>query len=64
MCRLSTITLIVEKYTIHVYNMLLRVLIFQRNDDSVINQGRIIHVHTGTVHSVDYNESVLSLCLW
>ena len=55
-------TLIVEKYTI--YNMLLRVLIFQRNDDSVINQGRIIHVHTGTVHSVDYNESVLSLCLW
>ena len=48
--------LIVENYTI--YNILLRVLIFQRNDDSVINQGRIIY--TGTVHSVDYNESVLS----
>ena len=62
MCRLSTITLIVEKYTIY-YAMLLHVLIFQSNDDSVINQGRIIH--TGTVHSADYNESVLSLFfLW
>ena len=43
--------------------MLLHVLIFQSNDDSVINQGRIIH--TGTVHactySADYNESVLCL---
>ena len=61
MCRLSTVTLIVEKYTL--YNMLLHVLIFQSNDDSVINQGRIIH--TGTVHactySADYNESVLCL---
>ena len=61
MCRLSTVTLIVEKYTL--YNMLLHVLIFQSNDDSVINQGRIIH--TDTVHactySADYNESVLCL---
>ena len=66
MCRLSTVTLIVEKYTL--YNMLLHVMIFQSNDNSVINQGRIIH--TGTVHactySSDYNESVLclSVFLW
>ena len=43
--------------------MLLHVLIFQSNDDSVINQGRIIH--TGTVHactfSANYNEFVLCL---
>ena len=38
------------KYTIH--NMLLHVLIFQSNDDSVINQGRIIH--TGTVHAYTF----------
>ena len=46
--------------------MLLHVLIFQSNDDSVINQGRIIH--TGTVHactfSADYNESVLCLFIF
>ena len=63
-CRLSTVTLIVEKYTL--YNMLLHVLIFQSNDDSGINQGRIIH--TGTVHactySADYNESVLCLLIF
>ena len=56
-----SVTLIVEKYTL--YNMLLHVLIFQSNDDSVINQGRIIH--TCTVHactySADYNEYVLCL---
>ena len=49
------------KYTL--YNILLHVLIFQRNDDSVINLGRIIH--TGNVHactySAYYNESVLCL---
>ena len=53
-----------EKYTI--YDMLLHVLIFQSNDDSVINQGRIIH--TGTVHactySADYNEYVLCLFIF
>ena len=41
-------------------------LIFQSNDDSVINQGRIIH--TGTVHaytfSADYNESVHCLFIF
>ena len=46
--------------------MLLHVLIFQSNDDSVINQSRIIH--TGTVHactySADYNESVLCFFLF
>ena len=59
--QISTVTLIVEKYTI--YNLLLHVLIFQSNDDFVINQGHSIH--TGTVHactySADYNESVLCL---
>ena len=64
MCRLSTVTWIFEKYTI--YDMLLHVLIFQSNDDSVINQGRIIH--TGTVHactySADYNEYVLCLFIF
>ena len=50
MCRLSTVTLIVKKYAL--YNMLLHVLIFQSNDDSVINQGRIIH--TGTVHACTF----------
>ena len=44
MCRLSTVTWIFEKYTIH--DILLHVLIFQSNDDSVINQGRV--THTGT----------------
>ena len=46
------------------YNMLhvLHVLIFQSNDDSVINQGRIIH--TGTVHWADYNESVYCLFIF
>ena len=46
--------------------MLFHVLIFQSNDDSVINQGRIIH--TGTVYactySADYNESVLCLFIF
>ena len=41
-------------------------LIFQNIDDSVINQGRIMH--RGTVHastySVDYNESVLCLFIF
>ena len=63
MCRLSTVTLIVEKYTLH--NILLHVLIFQSKNDSVINQGGIIH--KGIVHActylapADYNESVLCL---
>ena len=61
MCILSTVTLIVEKNIL--YNILFHVLIFQSNDDSVINEGRIIH--TGTVHvctySANYNESVLCL---
>ena len=64
MCRLSTVTWIFEKYNI--YDMLLHVLIFQSNDDYVINQGRIIH--TGTVHactySADYNEYVLCLFIF
>ena len=41
-------------------------LIFQSNDDFVINQGHSIH--TGTVHactySADYNESVLCLLIF
>ena len=56
--RLRTATLIVDSINT-LYNMLLHVLIFQSNDDSAINQGRIIR--TGTVHAYDYNESVLSL---
>ena len=46
--------------------MLLHVLIFQSNDDSVINQGRV--THTGTVHactfSAEYNGSVLCLFIF
>ena len=46
--------------------MLLHVLIFQSNDNSVINQSRIIH--TGTEHaytySADYNEFVLCLFVY
>ena len=46
--------------------MLLHVLIFQSNNDSVINQDRMIH--TDTVHactfSANYNESVLCLFIF
>mgnify|MGYP003692128987 CR=1 FL=1 len=46
--------------------MLLHVLIFQSNDDSVINQGRIIH--TGTVNactfSADYVQWICPLVVY
>ena len=66
MCRLSTVTWIFEKYNI--YDMLLHVLIFQSNDDSVINQGRITYIQAlyvyACTYSADYNEYVLCLFIF
>ena len=46
--------------------MLLHVLNFQSNDDSVIHQGRIIHTVTvrACTYSGDHNETVLSFFLF
>ena len=48
--------------------MLLHVLIFQSNDDSVINQGRITYMQALYTHActyaADYNEYVLCLFIF
>ena len=57
MCRLSTVTLIVKIFYIICYTC----VDFSSNDDSVINQGRIIHTGTVPAYMVLFRRITMNL---